>query len=150
VTPRAAGAAAVRRLGPVRLAAVPVLVALACVIAVAPAWNARLPAAWFDFCQTLSPRQIVSMPATIVEIDHKSLAALGQWPWPRFVLAELLDAINARQPVAIGIDIVMAEPDGLSPERLFARTRRLDPELARRLEALPGNDAELARAASCR
>ena len=146
MTPRAAGGAAARRLGPGRLAAVPVLVALACLIAVAPAWNVRLPAAWFDACQALSPRQIVSMPATIVEIDHKSLAALGQWPWPRFVLAELVDAINARQPAAIGIDVLMPEPDGLSPERLFARTRRLDPELARRFAALPGNDAELARA----
>ena len=90
MTSRGAWAAAVRRLGPVRLAAIPVLVVLASVIAAAPAWNARLPAAWFDFCQMLSPRKIVSMPATIVEIDHKSLAALGQWPWPRFVLAQLV------------------------------------------------------------
>ena len=146
MTPRAARQAAARRLGPVRLAAVPVLVVLAGMIAVAPAWNARLSAAWFDFCQSLSPRQIVSMPATIVEIDHKSLAALGQWPWPRFVLAQLIDAINAQRPAAIGIDILMPEPDGRSPERLLARARRQDPELARRLEALPGNDAELARA----
>ena len=145
MTPRAASDAAARRLGPVRLAAVPVLVVLAGMIAVAPAWNARLPAAWFDACQALSPRQIVSMPATIVEIDHKSLAALGQWPWPRFVLAQLVDVINGQQPAAIGVDILMPEPDGLSPERLLARTRRQDPELARRLDALPGNDAELAR-----
>ena len=146
MTARAARQAAARRLGPVRLVAVPVLVALAGLIAVAPAWNTRLPEAWFDACQALSPRPIVSMPATIVEIDHKSLTALGQWPWPRFVLAQLIDAINAQQPAAIGIDIFMPEPDGLSPERLLARTRRQDPELARRLEALPGNDAELARA----
>jgi len=146
VTPRAARAAAARRVGPVRLAAAPVLVVLAGVIAAAPSWNARLPAAWFDACQTISPRQIVSMPATIVEIDHKSLTALGQWPWPRFLLAQLVDDINRQQPAAIGIDILMPEPDGLSPERLLARVRRQDPELARRLEAFPGNDAELARA----
>jgi CHASE2 domain-containing sensor protein/serine phosphatase RsbU (regulator of sigma subunit) len=146
VTPRAAWEAAARRLGPVRLAAVPVLVMLAGVIAAAPAWNSRLPAAWFDACQALSPRRIVSMPATIVEIDHKSLAALGQWPWPRFVLAQLVDVINAARPAAIGIDILMPEPDGLSPERLLARMRRQDPDLVRRLGALPGNDAELARA----
>jgi len=146
VTPPAAWEAAARRLGPVRLAAAPVLVVLAGLIAVAPAWNARLPAAWFDACQALSPRRIVSMPATIVEIDHKSLAALGQWPWPRFVLAQLVDVINAQQPAAIGIDILMPEADGLSPERLLARVRRQDPDFARRLGDLPGNDAELARA----
>jgi serine phosphatase RsbU (regulator of sigma subunit)/CHASE2 domain-containing sensor protein len=146
VTPRAAWGSAARLLGPVRLAAIPVLVALAGMIALAPAWNAGLQAAWFDACQTLTPRRIVSMPATIVEIDQKSLAALGQWPWPRFVLAQLVDAIDGHRPAAIGIDILMPEPDGLSPERLLARVRRQDPELARRLDALPGNDAELARA----
>ncbi len=146
MTPRAAWKAAARRLGPVRRAAIPVLVVLACVIAAAPAWNSRLPAAWFDACQALSPRRIISMPATIVEIDHKSLTALGQWPWPRFLLAQLVDIISAQRPAAIGIDILMPEPDGLSPDRLLARGRRQDPELTRRLDALPGNDAELARA----
>ncbi len=146
MTRRAAWSAAARRIGPVRLAAAPVLVALAALIAVAPAWNARLPAAWFDACQAISPRPIVSMPATIVEVDHKSLKALGQWPWPRFVLAQLVDEINRQQPAAIALDILMPEADGLSPDRLAARARAHDPELARRLAALPGNDAELARA----
>ena len=146
MTLRAAWEAAARRLGPARLATIPILVLLAATIAAAPAWNARLPAAWFDALQALSPRKIVSMPATIVEIDHKSLVALGQWPWPRFVLAQLIDAIAAQQPAAIGIDILMPEPDGLSPERLLARVRRQDADLARRLEAIPANDAELARA----
>jgi len=146
VTPRAAWSAAARRFGPVRVAAVPVLVALTALIWLEPSWNARLPSAWFDALQTLSPRRIVSMPATIVAIDHKSLAALGQWPWPRFLLAQLVDDINRHRPAAIGIDILMPEPDGLSPERLLARARRQDPELAGRLAALPGNDAELARA----
>ena len=64
----------------------------------------------------------VAIPATIVEIDQKSLAALGQWPWPRLVFAKLIRDINRHQPAAIGIDILMPEADGQSLERLVART----------------------------
>ena len=71
------------------------------------------------------------MPATIVEIDAKSLAALGRWPWPRSTLAELVARVATMQPAVVGIDILMPEPDPLSPERLLrdagaraARARR--------------------------
>jgi serine phosphatase RsbU (regulator of sigma subunit)/CHASE2 domain-containing sensor protein len=146
VTLRAARERAARRIGAVRAATLPVLVVLAVAIVLAPSWNSRLPNVWYDFCQLVSPRPIQSMPATIVEVDHKSLAALGQWPWPRFLLAQLIDEIARNRPAAIGIDILMPEPDGLSPERLLSRVRNTDPELLRRLAELPGNDALLALA----
>ena len=85
------------------------------------------------------------MPATIVEIDQKSLAALGQWPWPRPVLAELIRDINRHRPAAIGIDILMPEADGQSLERLLARTGNNDPTVASQLAALSASDAELAK-----
>ena len=85
------------------------------------------------------------MPVTIVEVDQKSLAALGQWPWPRPVLAQLIRDINRHRPAAIGIDILMPEADGLSLERLLARTGNKDPVLATQLAALSAHDAELAR-----
>jgi CHASE2 domain-containing sensor protein len=72
----------------------------------------RLQAAWFDSMQAVAPRPIQSMPVTIVAIDDKSLAALGQWPWPRTVLADLIRAIDAHQPAAIGVDVLMPEPIG--------------------------------------
>jgi serine phosphatase RsbU (regulator of sigma subunit) len=140
-----ASAAAARRFGQVRLAAIPLLVALAALIALDPRWNARLQSLWFDAYQTLWPRQIVSMPATIVEIDHKSLAALGQWPWPRSVLAQLIDDIARHRPAAIGIDIVMPEADARTAERVLARAGKLDPAIARQLAALPSSDTMLAR-----
>jgi CHASE2 domain-containing sensor protein len=130
------------------LLAVAVLVTLTALIALAPRWTERLRLAWFDAYQVLSPRQVVSMPATIVEIDQKTIAALGQWPWPRSVLAELIDGINRQQPAAIGIDIVMPEPDAHSVERVLTRVGKLDPVLVRQLAALPSNDATLARSLS--
>ncbi|MEO8303625.1 MAG: CHASE2 domain-containing protein [Betaproteobacteria bacterium] len=141
----AALSAAARRSGNVRLVAVPLLLLITALIWLNPAWNARTQTAWFDAYQTISPRQLASMPATIVEIDQKSLVALGQWPWPRPVLAQLIRDINRHQPAAIGVDILMPEADGLSLERLLARTGNSDPALASQIKALSTHDAELAR-----
>jgi serine phosphatase RsbU (regulator of sigma subunit) len=121
------------------------LVALALLIAAEPTWNQWLRSAWFDGLQMAMPRKIASMPATVVEIDERSIARLGQWPWPRTVLAELVRDIEGSGPAAIGIDILMPDPDPL-PERLVERVRQRDPALAERLGALPSSDTELAHA----
>lgn len=97
----------------------------------------------FDTYQTLAPRPRKSAPALIVAIDGASLAQHGQWPWPRTTLARLLTTIAAGRPAVVGIDIVMPEADRLSPDRLPALMPELDPDLARRLSQLPGNDAVL-------
>ncbi len=48
----------------------------------------------------------------IVDIDEKSLGEVGQWPWARNRMAELVDELFDRQKVAVvGFDIVFAEPD---------------------------------------
>jgi adenylate cyclase len=122
------------------------LLLLSALIGFEPVWNSRLQSFWFDTFQTLAPRKIESTPAIVVEIDEKSLAALGQWPWPRTILAELLRDIEQHQPLAIGVDILMSEADRLSPQQLLQRARQQDPILAERLAALPSNDAELAAA----
>ncbi|HET7096775.1 MAG TPA: CHASE2 domain-containing protein [Casimicrobiaceae bacterium] len=134
-----------RRSAPIRLVAVPLLVVLTALIWIGPRFTERGQSAWFDAYQVISPRQVASMPATIVEVDQKSLAALGQWPWPRPVLAQLIRDINRHQPAAIGIDILMPEADGLSLERLFARTGIVDPTAAGQLAALSASDQELAK-----
>ncbi len=128
------------------LAGTAVLVALAALLAWESPLTSGLRERALDVYQVLSPRRIESAPATIVAIDEKSLAALGQWPWPRTVLARLIGAIARHGPLAIGVDMLMPEPDGLSPERLLAAAREDDPILAGRLALLPSNDAELARA----
>ena len=89
------------------------------------------------------------MPATVVEIDQKSLAAIGQWPWPRTEMAKLVDAIRRERPAAIALDILMPEADALSPERLLARTGAEDAALVDALAGRPTNDAVLAGSA-CR
>ena len=55
------------------------------------------------------------LPVRVVDIDEDSLKAVGQWPWPRTVLADLVDKLAAGGAAAIGFDIVFPEPDRMSP-----------------------------------
>jgi len=100
----------------------------------------------FDAWQRVFPRARASAPAVIVAIDEASLAAHGQWPWPRTLMAALIERIAAGGPAAIGIDVLFAEPDRLSPEQLAPTLAAGDPALAARLSALPTHDGQLARA----
>jgi len=70
----------------------------------------------FDGYQRVLPRQRESAPATVVAIDEDSLAQYGQWPWPRALMARLLQRIEAYQPAAIGLDVLFAEHDRYSPD----------------------------------
>jgi CHASE2 domain-containing sensor protein/serine phosphatase RsbU (regulator of sigma subunit) len=65
----------------------------------------------FDAYQKLFPRVRTSGPALIVAIDEAALDARGQWPWPRTVLADLVRAISRAGPAAIGVDLLLVEPD---------------------------------------
>ena len=46
----------------------------------------------------------------IVEIDERSLAEIGIWPWKRSVHAQLIDEISKARPIAIGYDVLFIEP----------------------------------------
>jgi len=76
----------------------------------------------------------------IVDLDEETLRDFGQWPWPRYRVAALLDRISAMGPRVVGLDMVFAEPDsgslanwkgGLERERgLRLEVRGIPPELA--------------------
>ncbi|WP_458700250.1 CHASE2 domain-containing protein [Sulfurospirillum sp. 1307] len=51
----------------------------------------------------------------IVDIDEKSLVRLGQWPWSRVILTQLINEINSANPAGIGLDILFPERDKTSP-----------------------------------
>ncbi|MCC7081437.1 MAG: CHASE2 domain-containing protein [Burkholderiales bacterium] len=106
----------------------------------------RLRLAWLDFYQIVLPRARRSDNVVIVAIDEASLRKLGQWPWPRTRLAELIDRIGAAGASAIGLDIVMPEPDQTSPEALIPRLDPSHASVIAELAALPPNDARLAAA----
>jgi adenylate cyclase len=61
---------------------------------------------------------------TVADLDEASLARLGQWPWPRYRVARLLEKIREAGASAVGLDMVFAEPDRTSLASLSGEIRR--------------------------
>jgi adenylate cyclase len=103
----------------------------------------------FDILLRLHPRDYdPAMPVRIVDIDDASLERLGQWPWPRTIVAELVDRLTDAGAAVIAFDIVFAEPDRTSPSRvldLWPQTGAVE-ELRARIGELPDHDDVLADA----
>jgi serine phosphatase RsbU (regulator of sigma subunit)/CHASE2 domain-containing sensor protein len=100
----------------------------------------------FDRYQRWQPRQITETRVHVVRIDAESLRALGPWPWPRSYLALLTDRIREAGAVAIGYDIVFAEPDpATDPARTADLFGTLSPAVQAEIAALPSLDARFGR-----
>ncbi|WGD52021.1 adenylate/guanylate cyclase domain-containing protein [Bradyrhizobium sp. CB1650] len=100
----------------------------------------------FDMFQLIDPRHKAARPVTIVDIDDKSLARLGQWPWPRTRIADMILNLSNLGAVAIGFDVVFSEPDRLNPDIVASQMRYLDDVTRARLRELPSNDQILSDA----
>ena len=98
----------------------------------------------FDTLQRLLPREIYAEdPVVIIDIDDRSLAEIGQWPWSRNQLAKLTN--QAYAAAALGFDIVFAESDRTNPQN-FISSYPLNEDLKKELSALPSNDELFAQA----
>ncbi|MBN2450030.1 MAG: adenylate/guanylate cyclase domain-containing protein [Lentisphaeria bacterium] len=82
----------------------------------------------------------------IVDVNEDSLRELGQWPWPRTVMADVVRAIGKQGPRVIGFDIVFAEPDRTSPKNAVARLAALSGQTIELPEEAADNDVHLAEA----
>jgi signal transduction histidine kinase len=65
------------------------------------------------------PRDIV-----VVAVDDASLQRVGNWPWPRSVMAGALERITAGRPRAVGLDVIYAEASDPAQDRLLAEAIR--------------------------
>ena len=97
----------------------------------------------FDQYQRWQPRVPTTLPVRIVDIDDESLRRLGQWPWPRTRVAELVAILERARPASVALDIVLAEPDRTSPSTLL-QGAAVPPDTARYLQSLPNHDEVLA------
>ncbi len=105
---------------------------------------ATLRLALFDAYARIFPRERSAAPVVIVAVDDASLRAIGQWPWPRHLIARLIEKILDGRPLALGVDILWPEPDRTSPERWMQQEGALPPALREQLLALPDHDEVLA------
>ncbi len=129
-----------RRFGYARLVCLALLIGLAALRIADPAAIEELRVRTFDTFQAVEPRKKTAKPVVIVDIDEKSLAKLGQWPWPRTRIADLITNLTKLGAVVIAFDIVFAEPDRLNPDAAADNIRNLDEDTRAKLRALPSNE----------
>jgi len=135
-----------RRFGYARLACLALLIGFAALRVLDPAPVEELRLRTFDGYQRLDPRKKIARPVTIVDIDDKSLEKLGQWPWPRTRIADLITELTRLGAVVIAFDVVFSEPDRLNPDAMADTLRNIDEATRERLRMLPSNDQALADA----
>jgi adenylate cyclase len=103
----------------------------------------------FDDYQRIKPRvRPDDMPVRIVDIDEAALEEYGQWPWPRTLVAALVDKLSEKGAAVIAFDVIFAEPDRLSIGQLVRNlpADEQTSELRRLAQKFPDNDEVLARA----
>ena len=135
-----------RRFGLGRGLALVLLIALAAVRIADPAPVQELRARVFDFFQVLHPREATQRPVVIIDVDEKSLKSVGQWPWPRTRIAELISRLTEMGALVIAFDVVFPEADRMSPALAADSFRNLDDATREKLRSLPSNDEVLADA----
>jgi adenylate cyclase len=101
----------------------------------------------FDTYQRIAPRPYTDAPVRIVDLDDETLSRLGQWPWPRTMLARLTDRLDELGAAAIAFGILFAEPDRTSPNRVAAlwSDRTELNALRQELDGLPDHDQLFAK-----
>jgi adenylate cyclase len=111
-----------------------------------PDWLESARVRTFDLYQRLAPRETAIQPVVIVDIDEKSLGAVGQWPWPRTLIGDLIRDLKEAGAVVVGFDSVFPEYDRLSPGAVAGSFPTLDDDARAALKALPSNEAAMAAA----
>ncbi len=132
----------------------PIIIALLVLInalflrTVDPVFFSRMRDFAFDSFQRIQPRHYSpDTPVRIVDIDEAALAAYGQWPWPRNVIAQLVEKLTKNGAAVVAFDVVFAESDRSSMNRMTTTLGGFgDAEAGRRLSAAQDNDATFAAA----
>src|SRR3954467_10889507 len=129
-----------RKFGYARLFCLGFLIAFLALRIADPAGLEEIRLRTFDTFQLIDPRVKTARPVAIVDIDEKSLAKLGQWPWPRTRIADLVASLTRLGGVVIAFDVIFSEPARLNPDIAADTFRNLDEATREKLRALPSND----------
>ena len=116
-------------------------------------WVGRLDLFFYDLRMRVAKAEL-DPRIVIVDIDEKSIAEVGRWPWSRDVVAELVRQMTQTyQAQSVGFDVVFAEPDtssGYARLEALAKGELKDvPQFGRQLQSLKPEmdyDARLAAA----
>ena len=91
----------------------------------------------YDFYQkTLVKGEVKNI--TIIDIDEKSIAAIGQFPWRRDVYAKILSNLNQFNPASVAFDIFFSEEDKQNPKNLLIELKKNN-NISENIEVLDTN-----------
>nr|WP_315489127.1 adenylate/guanylate cyclase domain-containing protein [uncultured Rhodoferax sp.] len=98
------------------------------ILALVLVWLASTTRTWqgvenrvFDLFTSVAASRKVEVPVVILAIDEPTFAQLQiQWPFPRRLHAQVLDRLRADGAMAVGFDIVFAEPSQPEDDAAFA------------------------------
>lgn len=99
----------------------------------------------FDIYHQSKPRDYEAMPVAIIDLDDRSIEELGQWPWPRNRLADMVDKTMQDGAVAMAFDIVFDQADKLSPAQIAQDNPDLPQEFKALLLEMPDHDEMFAQ-----
>ena len=80
-----------------------------------PGWLWTLNHKIYDIVLQQGHTEEISGAVAIVDLDEDSLRRYGQWPWPRYRMALLLENLRQAGVRAVGMDVLFAEADRSSP-----------------------------------
>ena len=104
--------------------------------AVSPLMVTRLELALYDMALPLRASREPSNIPLIVDIDEYTLETVRQWPWPRYLVADLIKALQQGGAAAIAFDVLFAERDNSSPNEITGYLER-DRGVNVKFEGLP-------------
>jgi len=84
---------------------------------VRPNATAQLDLRAYDELLRHTDRPSATDRVSIVAVDEKSIDEIGQWPWGRDVLAQLIERLRGLGARVIALDIILSEPDRLGAPR---------------------------------
>ncbi|MGH9331716.1 MAG: CHASE2 domain-containing protein [Vicinamibacterales bacterium] len=100
---------------------IPVLIAAVLAI-YRPPFLARLDHTVYDTLMRSARSKPPGTGVVIVDVDERSLSTIGQWPWRRDLIGDLIARLRERGAAIIALDIVFAESDrsGATPDDMLA------------------------------
>ena len=76
-----------------------------------PVFLGRLDNATYDVLLRSAATRPLDGRVVIIDVDERSLTTIGQWPWRRDLIGELIDRLRDMGAATVALDMVFAEPD---------------------------------------
>jgi len=102
---------------------------------------------WYDTLLRSQSHGKASDLPIIIDIDEKSLAQFGQWPWPRDRIGLLLEKTKKLGALSVGLDMVFPEADRTSADpsqKEIQRDLKIPVDISKSSRSLTENDKRFA------